>query len=86
MQCYDGNPDICGKPLPRNYSTTIQHEPEHKVQNKDEKEWTQIIDSTLFFYAFVAASYAFGFWVLFGIQIITRSGDITILELWTDYV
>ena len=73
MQCYDGNSDLCGKPLPRNCSTTIQHESEHKVQNKDEKEWTRIIDSTLFFYAFVVVFYAFGFWVFFGVLIINKN-------------
>ncbi|XP_059441810.1 receptor-like protein 56 [Corylus avellana] len=73
MQCYDGNLDLCGDPLPRNCSTTNEHEPEHKGQNKDEKEWTRIIDSPLFFYAFVAVSYAFGFWVFFGILIINKN-------------
>jgi hypothetical protein len=74
MQCYDGNPDLCGDPLPRNCSTTNQLEPGHE----DEKEETRIIDSPLFFYAFVfyafvAASYAFGFWVFFGILIINTN-------------
>jgi hypothetical protein len=73
MQCYIGNLDLCGDPLPRNYSTTNEHEPEHKGQNNDEKEWTTIIDSTLFFYAFVVVSYAFGFWVFFGILIINKN-------------
>jgi len=68
-QCYDGNPDLCGVPLPRNCSPTNQLEPGHE----EEKEETRIIDSPLFFYAFVAVSYAFGFWVFFGILIIKKN-------------
>jgi len=68
-QCYDGNPDLCGNPLKRNCSTTNQLEPGHE----DKKEETRIIDSPLFFYAFVAISYAFGFWVFFGILIINKN-------------
>jgi Leucine-rich repeat (LRR) protein len=68
-QCYDGNPDLCGEPLKRNCSTTNQLEPGHE----DEKEDTRIIDSPLFFYAFVVVSYAFGFWVFFGILIINKN-------------
>ncbi|XP_062145654.1 receptor-like protein 56 [Alnus glutinosa] len=68
-QFYDGNPDLCGDPLPRNCSTTNQLEPGHE----EEKEESRIIDSPLFFYAFVAVSYAFGFWVFFGILIINKS-------------
>ncbi|XP_059441808.1 receptor-like protein 56 [Corylus avellana] len=56
MQCYDGNTDLCGEPLPRNCSTTIELEPEHEGQNKYEKEGARIIDNPLFFYAFVAIS------------------------------
>jgi Leucine-rich repeat (LRR) protein len=68
-QCYDGNPNLWGDPLPRNCSTTNQLELGHE----DEKEETRIIDSPLFFYAFVAVSYAFGFWVFFGILIINKN-------------
>ncbi|XP_062147201.1 receptor-like protein 14 [Alnus glutinosa] len=68
-QCYDGNPDLCGDPLPRNCSTTNQLEPGHE----EEKEESRIIDSPLFFYAFVAVSYAFGFWVFFGILIVKKN-------------
>ncbi|GLT64446.1 hypothetical protein SLA2020_369390 [Shorea laevis] len=68
-QCYDGNSDLCGEPLPRNCSTTNQLEPGHE----DEREGTKIIDSPLFFYAFIAVSYAFGFWVFFGILIINKN-------------
>ncbi|XP_062145956.1 receptor-like protein 13 [Alnus glutinosa] len=68
-QCYDGNPDLCGDPLPRNCSTTNQLEPGHE----EEKEASRIIDSPLFFYAFVAVSYAFGFWVFFGILIVKKN-------------
>jgi len=68
-QCYDGNPDLCGEPLKRNCSTTNQLEPGHE----DEKEDTRIIDSPLFFYAFFVVSYAFGFWVFFGILIINKN-------------
>ncbi|XP_062147229.1 receptor-like protein 56 [Alnus glutinosa] len=69
IKSYDGNPDLCGDPMPRNCSPTNQLEPGHK----DEKEETRIIDSPLFFYAFVAVSYAFGFWVFFGILIINKN-------------
>ncbi|XP_062146706.1 receptor-like protein 56 [Alnus glutinosa] len=68
-QCYDGNPDLCGDPLPRNCSTPNQIEPGHE----EEKEESRIIDSPLFFYAFVVVSYAFGFWVFFGILIIKKN-------------
>jgi hypothetical protein len=68
MESYDGNSDLCGDPLPRNCSTTNQLEPGHE----DEKEETRIIDSPLFFYAFVVVSYIFGFWVFFGILIINK--------------
>jgi hypothetical protein len=68
-QFYDGNPDLCGDPLPRNCSITNQLELGHE----EEKEESRIIDSPLFFYAFVAVSYAFGFWVFFGILIINKS-------------
>ncbi|XP_062147176.1 receptor-like protein 56 [Alnus glutinosa] len=68
-QCYDGNLDLCGDPLPRNCSPTNQLEPGHE----DEKEETRIIDSPLFFYGFVAVSYALGFWVFFGILIIKKN-------------
>jgi Leucine-rich repeat (LRR) protein len=68
-QCYDGNPDLCGNSLKRNCSTANQLEPGHE----DEKEEARIIDSPLFFYAFVAVSYAFGFWVFFGILIINKN-------------
>jgi hypothetical protein len=68
-QSYDDNPDLCGIPLPRNCSTTNKLEPEQE----DEKEDTRIIDSPIFFYAFVAVSYAFGFWVFFGILIINKN-------------
>ena len=71
MKCYDGNPDLCGDPLPRNCSnTTNQLNPKH---DKDQKEGTRVIDITLFFYAFVAISYAFGFWVFFGILFIKKN-------------
>jgi Leucine-rich repeat (LRR) protein len=73
MQCYDGNPNLCGDPLPRKCSITNGLEPEHKSQSKDKEEGTSIIDSPLFFYAFVFVSYAFGFWVFFGILIIKKS-------------
>jgi hypothetical protein len=69
MESYDGNLDLCGYPLPRNCSTTNQLEPRHE----DEKEETRIIDSPLFFYAFVVVSYAFGFWVFFGILILNKN-------------
>ncbi|GLT64448.1 hypothetical protein SLA2020_369410 [Shorea laevis] len=68
-QSYDGNPDLCGDPIPRNCSTTNQLEP----RQEDENEETRIIDSPLFFYAFVAVSYAFGFWIFFGILIIKKN-------------
>uniref|UniRef100_A0A2N9HM57 Leucine-rich repeat-containing N-terminal plant-type domain-containing protein n=1 Tax=Fagus sylvatica TaxID=28930 RepID=A0A2N9HM57_FAGSY len=71
MKSYDGNLDLCGDPLPRNCSpTTNQLNPKH---DKDQKEGTRVIDSPLFFYAFVAISYAFGFWVFFGILIIKKN-------------
>jgi Leucine-rich repeat (LRR) protein len=73
MQCYDDNPNLCGDPLPRKCSITNGLEPEHKGQSKDKEEGTSIIDSPLFFYAFVFVSYAFGFWVFFGILIIKKS-------------
>jgi hypothetical protein len=73
MQCYDGNPNLCGDPLPRKCSITNRLEPEHKGQSKEKEEGTSIIDSPLFFYAFVAVSYAFEFWVFFGILIIKKS-------------
>jgi len=57
MESYDGNPDRCRDPLPRNCSTTNQLKPTHE----DEEEETRIIDSPLFFYTFVATSYTFVF-------------------------
>jgi hypothetical protein len=69
MESYDGNPNLCGDPLPRNCSTMDQFEPPHE----DEEEETRIIDSHLFFYAFVVVSYTFGFWVFFGILIINKN-------------
>ena len=41
--------------------------------HKDEKEGTRIIDNPLFFYAFIAFSFVFGFLVFFGIQIINKN-------------
>jgi hypothetical protein len=38
MQCYEGNPDLCGGPLPRNCSTTNELEPKLKHQSKDKKK------------------------------------------------
>ena len=73
MTCYDGNPDLCGGRLPRNCSTPNQPDPTHKRDQKDQKEGTRVIDSPFFFYAFVAVSYAFGFWVFFGILIIKKN-------------
>jgi len=73
MQCYVGNLNLCGDPLPRNCSITNELEPEHKDQSKDKEEGTRIIDSPLFFYAFVVVSYVFGFWVFFGILIINKN-------------
>uniref|UniRef100_A0A7N2N6K4 Uncharacterized protein n=2 Tax=Quercus lobata TaxID=97700 RepID=A0A7N2N6K4_QUELO len=73
MKCYDGNPDLCGGPLPRNCSTPNQPDPAHKRDQKDQKEGSRVIDSPFFFYAFVAVSYAFGFWVFFGILIIKKN-------------
>jgi Leucine-rich repeat (LRR) protein len=69
MQCYDGNPYLCGNPLPRNCSTTNQLEPRYE----EEREETRIIDSPLFFYVFVYVSYSFGFWVFFGILIFNKN-------------
>ena len=68
-QSYYNNPDLCGVPLPRNCSTTNKLEPKHEV----EREEARILDSPLFFYAFVVVSYAFGFWVFFGILIINKN-------------
>ncbi|KAG2705710.1 hypothetical protein I3760_05G069100 [Carya illinoinensis] len=65
-QCYEGNPELCGDPLPRKCSTTNQSEPE-------EKEGIRVIDHPLFFYAFVIVSYALGFWAFFGILIIKKN-------------
>ncbi|XP_041013952.1 receptor like protein 21-like [Juglans microcarpa x Juglans regia] len=65
MRCYDGNPELCGDPLPGKCSSTNQP--------KDEKERNRIIDHPLFFYAFVTVSYAFGFWAFFGILIINKN-------------
>ncbi|KAG6653333.1 hypothetical protein CIPAW_05G069200 [Carya illinoinensis] len=65
-QCYEGNPELCGDPLPRKCSTTNQSEPE-------EKEGTRMIDHPFFFYAFVTVSYALGFWAFFGILIIKKN-------------
>ncbi|KAF5448857.1 hypothetical protein F2P56_029354 [Juglans regia] len=73
-QCYEGNPKLCGNPLPRNCSTANQLEPEHKEQQKDEKEGNRMIDHpNFFFYAFVTMSYALGFWAFFGILIIKKN-------------
>ncbi|KAG6651730.1 hypothetical protein CIPAW_06G133000 [Carya illinoinensis] len=68
MQCYDNNPELCGGPLPTKCSSTNQLKEE-----KDEKERNRIIDHPLFFYGFVAVSYAFGFWACFGILIIKKN-------------
>nr|POE92889.1 putative inactive leucine-rich repeat receptor kinase xiao [Quercus suber] len=38
MKSYDGNPDLCGGPLPRNCSTPNQPDPTHKRDQKDQKE------------------------------------------------
>ncbi|KAG2679680.1 hypothetical protein I3760_11G062300 [Carya illinoinensis] len=65
MRCYDGNPELCGGPLPRKCPSPNQL--------KDEKERNMIIDHPIFFYAFVIVSYAFGFWAFFGILIINKN-------------
>ncbi|XP_035540766.1 receptor-like protein 45 [Juglans regia] len=72
-QCYEGNSELCGDPLSRNCSTANQLEPEHKEQQKDEKEGNRMIDHPFFFYAFVTMSYALGFWTFFGILIIKKN-------------
>jgi hypothetical protein len=56
-------------PPPSNCLITNQLEHKHE----DEKEETRIIDNPLFFYEFVVVSYAFGFWVFFGILIINKN-------------
>ncbi|KAG7977994.1 hypothetical protein I3843_05G060900 [Carya illinoinensis] len=65
-QYYEGNPELCGDPLPRKCSTANQSEPE-------EKERIRMIDHPFFFYAFVTVSYALGFWAFFGILIIKKN-------------
>ncbi|KAG6653324.1 hypothetical protein CIPAW_05G068300 [Carya illinoinensis] len=66
-QCYEGNPELYGDPLPRKCSTTNQSEPE-------EKQGIRIIDHpNFFFYAFVTVSYALVFWAFFGILIIKKN-------------
>ncbi|KAG6653326.1 receptor like protein 21-like [Carya illinoinensis] len=65
-QYYEGNPELCGDPLPRKCSTANQSKPE-------EKEGIRMIDHPFFFYAFVTVSYALGFWAFFGILIIKKN-------------
>ncbi|KAG6653331.1 receptor-like protein 13 [Carya illinoinensis] len=65
-QCYEGNSELCGDPLPRKCSTTNQSKPE-------EKKGIRMIDHPFFFYAFVTVSYALGLWAFFGILIIKKN-------------
>ncbi|KAG2705708.1 hypothetical protein I3760_05G069000 [Carya illinoinensis] len=66
-QCYEGNPELYGDPLPRKCSTTNQSEPE-------EEQGIRMIDHpNFFFYVFVIVSYALGFWAFFGILIIKKN-------------
>ncbi|KAF5735141.1 LRR receptor-like serine/threonine-protein kinase [Tripterygium wilfordii] len=68
MNSFIGNPLFCGDPLPQICSTTNPLEPQDKDQEKEDS----IFQSNLFFYGFVAVSYAFGLWVSFGILILNR--------------
>ncbi|KAG6653330.1 hypothetical protein CIPAW_05G068900 [Carya illinoinensis] len=65
-QCYEGNLELCGDPLPRKCSTANQSEPK-------EKKGIRMIDHHFFFYAFVTVSYALGFWAFFGILNIKKN-------------
>ncbi|KAG7977997.1 hypothetical protein I3843_05G061200 [Carya illinoinensis] len=65
-QCYEGNLELCGDPLPRKCSTADQSEPK-------EKKGIRMIDHHFFFYAFVTVSYALGFWAFFGILNIKKN-------------
>lgn len=66
MDSYDGNPNLCGQPVAKSCNIL---EPEQKDENMEE---TAITDSNLFYYGFLALSYAFGFWTFFGILIFNK--------------
>lgn len=58
---YEGNPGLCGKPLERNCSSNNPSHPPHPAI-EEEDDTLRFVDNPVFFYSFVAASYALGFW------------------------
>lgn len=58
---YVGNEGLCGPPLGRNCSSNNPGVGDDEEEEEGE-ESSRIIDQTLFFYLYVAASFALGFW------------------------
>ncbi|GLU21847.1 hypothetical protein SLE2022_379590 [Rubroshorea leprosula] len=66
---YEGNPKLCGAPLPTNCSTHKNDAPEGNTgKNKDE-----IGSEKMWFYTGVAFGFVVGFWVVCGTLVIKRS-------------
>ncbi|GLT41618.1 hypothetical protein SLA2020_156680 [Shorea laevis] len=66
---YEGNPKLCGAPLPTNCSTHKNETPEGYTSKDRNESWSE----RLWFYIGTAYGFVLGFWVVCGTLVIKRS-------------
>ncbi|GLT65079.1 hypothetical protein SLA2020_375310 [Shorea laevis] len=66
---YEGNPKLCGAPLPTNCSPNKNDTPEGYTGKDKDESWSE----RLWFYIGIASGFVVGFWVVCGTLVIKRS-------------
>ncbi|GLT86668.1 hypothetical protein SLE2022_047900 [Rubroshorea leprosula] len=66
---YEGNPKLCGAPLPTNCSTHKNDTPEGYTGKDRDESWSE----RLWFYTGIASGFVVGFWAVYGTLVIKRS-------------
>jgi hypothetical protein len=70
---YEGNPGLCGYPLPTNCSSLIHRNGEQERKHEDDDDGDDEKIERLKLYASIAAGYITGFWIVCGSLMLKRS-------------